>query len=160
MAIKQGDKVTLEYEGKLDNGQIFDTTKQGEKGPLQIEIGGGKILKGFEDNIIGMEKGQEKEFSLEPGQAYGEPNPQLKKEIPKNVLQGQQEPKKGMMLMLASPDGRKFPAKIDEVKDQTLLIDLNHPLAGKKLNFSVKVLDVQPSDNKNQESQDTQTNTK
>jgi FKBP-type peptidyl-prolyl cis-trans isomerase 2 len=145
MSIKKGDKVTLEYEGKLDNGKIFDSTKTGQKEPLKFEIGSGKILRGFEDNIIGMKKGEEKEFSLGPAKAYGEINPELKKEIPKNIVQGQQEPKKGMMLMLASPDGRKFPALIEEVKNNTLVIDLNHPLAGKNLNFNVKVIDIESS---------------
>ncbi len=143
MTIKQGDKVKIEYEGKLDDGTLFDSTnKTGQQTPLEFEIGAGKILPEFEKNVLGMKKGGKKEIKLPPEKAYGPVNPQAKQEIPKTAFQGQ-EPKKGMMIGLNTPTGQQIPAKIDEVKDSTVVIDMNHPLAGKNLNFKIKVVDVE-----------------
>ncbi|MFH1359265.1 MAG: peptidylprolyl isomerase, partial [archaeon] len=92
--------------------------------------------------VIGMEKDQEKEFTLKPEEAYGEYNKDLKKDIPREMLPKDQEPKKGMMLAMQTPDGRQIPAVIQEVTDKNITIDLNHPLAGKKLTFKIKVIDI------------------
>jgi len=140
MAIKKGSKLVVEYEGKFENGEVFDSSKNSEAGPLKFEAGAGKVIKGFDEAVMGIEKGEEKEFSINPQDAYGEYNPKLKKEIPRNMVQG--EPKAGMMLVIGTPDGRKFPAKIEEVTEEKIVIDLNHPLAGKKLFFKIKILDV------------------
>ena len=144
MTIKQGDKVSVEYEGKLDTGEVFDSSKRGEhSNPIEFEVGAGRVIKGFDEAVVGMEKGEEKEFSIPPEQAYGERREELKKDIPRSALPPGQEPKAGMMLMLNTPQGQQFPAKIADVNDEKIVVDLNHPLAGKKLNFKIKVVDVQ-----------------
>ena len=143
MPIKKGDKVKVDYTGTLEDGKVFDTSEG--KQPLEFEVGSGQIIKGFDNALIGMEKGQEKEIKLEPADAYGDPNPQLVKKIPKDKLPEGQDPKPGMALMLKTPDGRQFPARIAEVTDKEVSIDLNHPLAGKTLNFKIKVVDVSSS---------------
>ncbi|MBD3259541.1 peptidylprolyl isomerase [Candidatus Woesearchaeota archaeon] len=141
MPIKEGNKVKIEYEGSLEDGTVFDSSAK-HGAPLEVEIGAKQIIPGFEKALIGMEKGQEKEITLKPADAYGEPNPQLLKKIPKAQLPKEPEPKKGMMLTLGTPDGKQFPAKIAEVGENDVTIDLNHPLAGKTLKFKIKVLDV------------------
>ncbi|MBD3249649.1 peptidylprolyl isomerase [Candidatus Woesearchaeota archaeon] len=140
MPIKKGDKVKVEYTGKLENGEVFDTSEGKE--PLEFEVGSGKIIKGFDDALIGMEKNQEKDISLKPEEAYGEPKEELVKKLPKDKLPQDQDPKPGMMLFMKTPDGKQFPAKIKGVDDKEVTIDLNHPLAGKTLNFNIKVVDV------------------
>ena len=141
MAIKKGKKVKIEYEGKLEDGTVFDSSeKHGQ--PLEFEVGSGQVIKGFDDAVSGMKKGEEKEFSIEPEEAYGKRNPDLEKEIPRKALPQDQEPKEGMMLMMGTPDGQRFPAKIIKVGKEKVTIDLNHPLAGKKLIFKIKVVDV------------------
>jgi len=110
--------------------------------PLEFEVGSGQIIKGFDDAVIGMKKGEEKEIKISPSEAYGEVNPELIKKIPKDNLPPGQEPQPGMMLVLGTPDGRRIPAKITEVTDKDVTIDLNHPLAGKTLNFKIKVVDI------------------
>ncbi len=140
MAIKKGDKVKVEYTGTLDDGTVFDTSEG--KQPLEFEAGAGQLIKGFDEAIMGMEKGEEKEIKLTPEKAYGDHNPELIKKIPRDkipVPEGQ-EIKQGMMLALGTPDGKQIPAKITEVTDKEITIDLNHPLAGKNLNFKVKVI--------------------
>lgn len=144
MTVKQGDKVKIEYEGRLDDGNIFDTTQHGEHShPLEFVLGEGKILPAFEQQIVGMEKGQEKEFKLSSEQAYGEHNPDAKKEFPRNMLPPGQEPKPGMVLMLGTPQGQQMPVKILEVTDDKIVVDFNHPLAGKDLTFKIKLIDIE-----------------
>lgn len=144
MAVKQGDKVKIEYEGKLDDGNVFDTTKHGEHNhPIEFVVGEGKILPAFEENVMGMKKGEEKEFKIPSEKAYGQHNPEAKKEFPRSSLPQDKEPKPGMALMLSSPQGQQFPAKIMEVTEESVVIDLNHPLAGKDLNFKIKLADIE-----------------
>ena len=76
MPVKNGDKIKVEYQGTLDDGTLFDSSES-HGGPLEIEIGAGQIIPGFENAVIGMEKGEEKEIKLQPQEAYGEHNPDL-----------------------------------------------------------------------------------
>jgi len=80
MAINKGDKVVLEYEGKLENGEVFDSSERAGQ-PLEFTAGEGKVIKGFDDAVIGMKKGEEKEFSIKPEEAYGPIRDELKKEV-------------------------------------------------------------------------------
>lgn len=139
MPVKKGDKVKVEYTGKLEDGTVFDSSEGKE--PLEFEVGSGMIIKGFDDAVTGMEKGEEKEITLKPEEAYGEPNPQLMKKVPKEQLPKEPEPKVGMMLALGTPDGKQIPARIAEIGDKEVTIDINHPLAGKTLIFKIKVVD-------------------
>jgi len=141
MAIKKGDKVTLEYTGTFDDGTEFDSSeKQGK--PLEFEAGAGVIIKGLDNAIIGMEKGQEKEIKIPPEEAYGSHNPDLLKKIPKEQVPKDKEIKAGMRLALVSQDGKQLPVEVAEVTDKEVTLDLNHPLAGKTLNFKVKIVDI------------------
>ena len=141
MPIKNGDKVKVEYIGTLDDGTVFDSSKNhGE--PLEVEVGSGKIIPGFENALIGMDKGEEKKIDLNSSETYGEHNPEFTKRIPRNQLPKEPKPKAGMVLALTTPDGKKIPARISEVTDNNITIDLNHPLAGKNLHFAIKIVDV------------------
>ena len=140
MAIEKGNKIKVEYEGKFEDGTVFDSSKGKE--PLAFEAGAGKVIKGFDDAVIGMKTGEEKEFSIEPKDAYGEVKPELKQEIPRSNLPKDQEPKVGMVLMLSAPNGQQMPSQIVEVNDEKVVIDINHPLAGKKLIFNIKIVEI------------------
>lgn|SRR3989344_5294343 len=145
--IKKGDNVSLDYEGRLEDGEIFDSSKHGDHShPLEFQVGSGQVIPGFEESVLGMEKGQEKEVTIESDKAYGAYNEDMKKDVPRNALPKEQEPQVGMILMLGTPDGQQFPAKITEVTTEKVTIDLNHPLAGKKLVFKIKVLDINSPD--------------
>jgi FKBP-type peptidyl-prolyl cis-trans isomerase 2 len=142
MPIKTGDKIKVDYTGSLEDGTVFDTSEG--KQPLEFEVGSGQIIKGFDEAVVGMEVGQEKEINLKSEQAYGEPNPQLVQKIPKEQIpkppEGQ-EIQPGMTLAVALPNGQKMPAKITEVSDSEVTLDLNHPLAGKNLKFKIKIVE-------------------
>ena len=143
MTIKNGDKVKLDYEGKLEDGTVFDSSTHGDHShPLEFEVGSGQVIKGFDDAVKGMKKGEEKEFEIEPEDAYGPVKKELKKEVPRDMLPKDQEPKPGMGLMMQAPSGQQIPARVAEVHDDKVVLDLNHPLAGKKLIFKIKIVDV------------------
>jgi FKBP-type peptidyl-prolyl cis-trans isomerase 2 len=100
------------------------------------------VIPGFENALMGMEKGEEKEVNIKSDDAYGDPKPELVKKIPKEQLPKDKEIKEGMMLGVGLPTGQQIPARITKVDDKEVTIDLNHPLAGKNLNFKIKVVEV------------------
>ena len=138
--VKQGDTVKVEYTGTFDNGTVFDTSEGRE--PLEFIAGTGQMIPGFDNAIIGMKIGQEKEIKLQPSEAYGDYDPQLVQEIPREQVPIEEELKQGMVLAVTLPNGRQVPATITKVANETVAIDLNHPLAGKVLNFKLKVVDI------------------
>jgi peptidylprolyl isomerase len=140
MKAKQGSEVVVHYTGSLDDGTVFDTSEKRE--PLSFTIGSHQVLKDFEDAIVDMEKGQHKEITLTPEQAYGNPSDELIKTIPRTNLPLDREPKVGMLLALGTEDGQEFPATITKVDKDTITIDLNHPLAGKTLHFKLTLVSV------------------
>jgi FKBP-type peptidyl-prolyl cis-trans isomerase 2 len=141
MSIKKGDKITIEYVGTLDDGTIFDQSDN-HKEPLTFEVGTKQIIEGFDNAVIGMNLGEEKQFRIEPSEAYGEYNQDLVKQISRSNLPKDQIPKVGMVVALVSQDGQKSHVPIVEVTEENIMIDLNHPLAGEALNFTIKVKEV------------------
>ena len=139
--VKEGDKVKVEYTGTLDDGTVFDSSERHGM-PLEFEVGAKQVIPGFEKAIVGMEKGKEKQIKLQPAEAYGEHNPQLIKKVPKEQLPTDKELKPGMVLVMGLPNGAQIPVRITEVTDESVTIDLNHPLCGKSLNFKIKVVDI------------------
>lgn len=141
--IGKGSKISLDYEGRLESGEIFDSSKHGDHShPLEFEVGSGQVIQGFDNAVLGMKKGEEKEFTIKPGEAYGERNEQLIREFPSSMLPKEQEPKVGMMLILGGPNGEQIPARIVAISHDKVKIDLNHPLAGQTLIFKIKILDI------------------
>jgi len=141
MTIKDGYFVKIEYTGTLDNGEVFDSSEAHGK-PLEFQIGAKMVIPGFENTIKEMKEGEEKEIHLESKDAYGDINPKMVQKVPREHLPKEQEPKIGMMLIMGLPDGAQMPCKITEVSDKDVTLDLNHPLAGKALNFKLKLLEV------------------
>jgi len=138
----KGSKVKLEYTGTLEDGTVFDSSeKHGH--PLEFEAGASQIIPGLDKEIMDMELDAEKEVKVAVADAYGPVNEQLVQTVPKEKLPKDIEPKEGMMLMLANPEGQQFPATIKKVTDTEVTIDMNHPLAGKDLTFKVKVVSIE-----------------
>ncbi|MCF7875395.1 MAG: peptidylprolyl isomerase [Candidatus Omnitrophica bacterium] len=140
MAIEKGKKVSFDYTLTVD-GQVIDSSKERE--PLSYVHGEGKIIPGLASELEGMKEGQEKIVKVSPEDAYGKENPEAFKEVPKSSLPKDLEPKAGMMLQMQGPEGQAVPVKVAEVKDEEVVLDLNHPLAGKTLKFDVKVISVE-----------------
>ncbi|MFH1399753.1 MAG: peptidylprolyl isomerase [Candidatus Woesearchaeota archaeon] len=143
MVVKTGDKIKVDYEGTFDDGTVFDSSTHGDHShPLEFEVGAKQVIPGFENAVLGMKKGEEKTFKLQPAEAYGDINAQLVRQIPRDKIPIDQEPKPGMMLIMQLPNGAQAPVKIAAVDDQSITLDLNHPLAGKVLNFKIKIVDI------------------
>ena len=143
MKIKTGDKVSVEYEGKFDSGEVFDSSSHGDHShPIEFTVGEHQVIKGFEDAVIGMSVGDEKNISIESEDAYGERREELIREFNRKDIPLQYEPKEGMILGFNAPNGQQFPATIAKVTKDKITFDLNHPMAGKRLNFRVKVVKV------------------
>jgi len=139
--VKKGNKIKVEYVGTLEDGTVFDSSeKQGA--PLEFEAGAGQLIKGFDDAVLGMKQGEEKEIKIAPKDAYGEHNPELIKAIPKDSFPQNQEIQPGMIFMMGLQDGRQIPVRISQVSNDTVTVDLNPPLAGKTLFFKIKVVDI------------------
>jgi len=139
MPVKKGDKIKVEYTGTLTDGTVFDTNVG--KDALEFEVGSGQLIKGFDEGVVGMNAGEEKEISIKSEDAYGAPNPQMVQKVPKDKIPKEPEAKVGMTLMVGLPTGQQLPARITEVTEEHVTIDLNHPLAGKNLKFKVKILE-------------------
>ena len=138
MTIKTGDTVKIEYTGTLDDGTVFDSSSE-HGNPLQFEVGGGQVIKGFDDAVLGMKENEEKQFSILPVDAYGEHDPTLIQKVPREVFPQDAELVPGLLFEAGLPTGEKVPATITEVQEGIVTVDLNHPLAGKRLNFKIKV---------------------
>ena len=138
MTAKNGDKVKIEYTGTLEDGTIFDSSAD-HGNPLEFEVGSGQVIKGFDDAILGMKEGEEKQFSITPADAYGEHDPTLVQKVPREIFPQDAELVPGLLFEAGLPTGEKVPATITEVQEGIVSVDLNHPLAGKKLNFKIKV---------------------
>ncbi len=144
--VEAGQVVKIEYEGSFDDGTVFDTTKG--KQPFAFLVGSGQVLPAFEKAITGMRQGSSKKVKIKATEAYGVHDPKKQIELPKEkVLVGANANlKEGATIFVTRtlPDGRtaQAPVKIARITDTTVVVDYNHPLAGKDLNFQVKILEV------------------
>ena len=132
--------VAIQYRLMLEDGTLVETTDK--EGPVSFRYGGGEILPALEAAVTGLGVGESKEVKVPPKDAYGELDPEGFKLIPlDSVPEDLRTP--GQMLRATAPDGRPMVAKIEEVRDDVIVVDLNHPLAGKTLVFSVEVVSVE-----------------
>jgi FKBP-type peptidyl-prolyl cis-trans isomerase 2 len=144
LAVKNGDKIKVEYIGKLDDGSVFDSSENHGK-PLEFEVGSGHVIKGFNDAVLGMNEGDEKEFEISPADAYGQHDPTLIQKVPREVFPQDAKIAAGLVFEAGLPTGEKVPAMIADVDENTVTVDLNHPLAGKALNFKIKLKEISTS---------------
>lgn len=139
--VKSNDTVKVHYTGKLSNGQIFDSSV--DKEPLQIKLGEGQLIPGFEKGLIDMKVNEKKTVTIPQDEAYGEVRKDLFQEIPKTELPPEINPEVGMGLVARNPDGSERQLRVAEVKPETIVIDANHPLAGQELIFDLELVDIQ-----------------
>ena len=138
--ITQNSTVTVNYTGKLEDGSIFDSSLVEGREPLKAKLGEGQLIPGFESGLIDMTIGENKTIEINPTEAYGEYNDELIIEIPKSNVPENVEI--GMMLQTFGPMGPSI-VKVLEIKDEVVVLDANHPLAGKKLTFELEVVGVE-----------------
>lgn len=138
MSVKENDWVSVEYDGTLDDGQIFDSSKGRE--PLKFKVGVGMVIPGFDNGVIGMNVGDEKEIKVSFEDGYGPKNTQLAK-LPKELLAGISDLQEGKEIVVMSGMG-PLAIEIKKIEESTIDAILNHPLAGKDLVFKVKLIEI------------------
>ncbi|HBH81090.1 MAG TPA: peptidylprolyl isomerase [Nitrospira sp.] len=137
--VSNGKQVTLEYTMKLDDQSVVDTNVGGE--PIKVTQGNHEVVPGLEKALEGMTVGEKKKVTVGPAEAYGAVDPQAFQEVDRKMVPVESQ-KVGTQLEGTTTDGKKVYPRIAEVKNETVVLDFNHPLAGKTLYFDVTVLDV------------------
>jgi FKBP-type peptidyl-prolyl cis-trans isomerase SlyD len=140
--IKDGMMVSLEYTLKSADGKVMETSKGRE--PLKYIHGKKMMIPGLEKELTGMKIGGEKHVTVKPEDGYGKINPNAVQEIPKEKIPPNGL-KVGAVLAAKSPEGMVVPMTVRQIKEKTVVLDMNHPMAGKTLVFDVKVVDIQPA---------------
>jgi len=134
---KFGDTVKVHYTGKLENGEVFDSSKDGQ--PLEFTIGKGDVTPGFEKGVIGIEVGRTKTITVPPEEAYGQRSEELIMDVEKTFLPEHTKPAIGQQLQIQQRDGDPINVTIADMNEDTVTLDANHPLAGKTLIFNMGV---------------------
>ena len=142
-AIEAGDTVSVHYTGRVEKGEVFDSSKG--RRPLTFTVGAGQIIRGFDEAVVGMTAGESKTVTIPPEMGYGPRREELVVDIPKDTVPEGMELEKGMMIELVDPQGNKIPAEVFEILDEVVKMDLNHFLAGKILVFDIKVVESGPA---------------
>ena len=140
MAVEKGNKIHVEYTGAFEDGEVFDSTEKHGGEPLAFVAGEGMVVKGFDNAVIGMNEGEEKKVTISPEEGYGMPHPQAIQKVPKRMMPG--EVQVGMQIGVPMQNGQMAPATITEISGDMVTIDMNHPLAGKTLVFTIKVVKI------------------
>jgi peptidylprolyl isomerase len=143
MKVENGHNIRVHYKGTLNDGTEFDNSRKNGK-TFKFEVGSRQIISGFSDTVLGMKTGETKSVTLTPEQAYGPHNPQAKQTVPKTAFGPDFEFVLGGTIQGNGPVG-PFLAKIEEVGEADVILDMNHPLAGQDLNFEIEVVSIEAS---------------
>ena len=138
--VKDGDVVRVHYTGKLTNGEQFDSSTGRE--PLEFTVGAGQMIKGFDDAMPGMSVGEKKTINISADNAYGQKDEQAIIEFPKENIPADMKLEPGMQLQLRNENGQPFPVTVAEIKDDVVVLDANHMLAGKELVFDIELMEI------------------
>lgn len=137
---KMGDTVKVHYTGTFDDGTQFDSSQGSE--PLEVTLGQGQVIPGFEAPLEGMTAGETKSVHIPAEMAYGEYSPEMVQEVERTAIPEEIELSLGIQLQAHAPDGTPFMLVVTGLNDETVTLDANHPLAGKALNFALEMVAV------------------
>ena len=139
--VKEGHNVKVHYKGTLKDGTEFDNSRS-RGATLDFEVGSGQMIPGFDKALVGMGLGEVKTFTLAPDEAYGEVHDNAMQSFPKTAFGEDFEFTVGHLVHGSTPTGEPLVAKIAAVEDESVTLDLNHPLAGESLTFEVELIDI------------------
>lgn len=140
MAAANGDTVKVHYTGTLSDGSVFDSSREGT--PIEFTVGGGMVIPGFENAVVGMQIGDSKTFTIPSAEAYGVHDPRLVQDVPRSEMPDDMDLFIGMQLTASGSDGREIPLVVTELSDESVRLDANHPLAGEDLTFAIELVAV------------------
>ncbi|MFL4468376.1 peptidylprolyl isomerase [Tateyamaria armeniaca] len=138
--IKDGDTVRIHYTGTLKDGTTFDSSEG--RDPLEFVVGAGHIIKGLDSALPGMQEGEKKTVSIDCADAYGPINPALHQGVPRDAIPDDIPLEVGMQLQMQTPEGQPMPVTVTEIDDEQVMLDANHPLAGRDLVFEFEVVSI------------------
>lgn len=138
--VKKGDVVKVHYTGKLTNGEQFDSSTGRE--PLEFIVGAGQMIKGFDKAMPGMSVGQKKTVNIPPDEGYGEKIEEAIIEFPRENVPADMPLEIGMSLELRSESGQPIPVTIEDIREDVIVLDANHSLAGKELVFDIELVEI------------------
>lgn len=136
---QSGDTVRVHYTGRLDGGEVFDSSRG--RDPLEFTLGGGQVIAGFDEAVTGMTPGDEKTVTIPAGEAYGARRDELSGEVPRAQFPPDIDPQVGQQLQMQQ-GGQTFVVTVTEVTDEAVRLDANHPLAGKDLTFDLELVEI------------------
>jgi FKBP-type peptidyl-prolyl cis-trans isomerase SlyD len=145
MRVKPGRVVLLDYLVKVDTGKVVEASSS--KGPVEYLHGAGQILPALERALEGLREGEQASFSIEPADAYGERKEDNVVSLPRGLFPAELELEEGLCLYARASGGESYPITIKAVRSEMVMVDLNHPLAGERLYFEVKICGVRPAGN-------------
>ena len=137
---KTGDRVKINFTGKLQDGSVFANTADDK--PLEFKLGEGKIIPGIENAVTGMSVGESKSVKVPPEQAYGQKRGELIEEVSRDKFPKDADPKVGQRFEIPQQQGQPLVVKVVDTSEQTVTLDGNHPLAGKELDFDLELLEI------------------
>jgi peptidylprolyl isomerase len=144
--VKQGDTVTVHYTGRLESGEIFDSSDDpaggSGGGPLRFTIGNDEVIPGFEEAVLGMAIGEQKTITIPKDKAYGERLEELVAEVEREYLPAEANPELGQQYEITQEDGQLFNVIVTAMDDKSVTLDANHPLAGRDLIFDIKLVEI------------------
>jgi peptidylprolyl isomerase len=138
--VKSGDKIKVHYHGRLTSGETFDSSEGRQ--PLEFEVGSGMVIKGFDDGVTGMKVGEKKTLNIPANEAYGEKLAEYIIEYPKAQFPADMQLELGMDLVMSNAAGQQFQVKVSEIKEEMIVLDANHPLAGEALIFDIELVEI------------------
>ena len=138
--VKEGDLVRVHYTGKLTSGEQFDSSAGRE--PLEFTVGAGQMIKGFDAAMPGMAIGEKKTINIVPEEGYGAKDPAAIIEFPKEHIPADMKLEPGMQITLTDPNGNPVPVVVVEVKEDVIILDANHFLAGEELVFDIELVEI------------------
>jgi peptidylprolyl isomerase len=139
--IKKGDTILVHYTGKIENGEMFDSSEG--RDPLRFTVGAGNIIAGFDNAVLGMKKGDKKTVTISSEDGYGERADDHIVTVPRGDSPEEQNVAVGMPVYLVDQEGESIPGIVTEVFDETVNVDINHPLAGKTLVFDIEIVAIE-----------------
>lgn len=137
---KSGDKVKVHYTGTLNNGQVFDSSK--ERDPLEFTLGTGMVIAGFDAAVTGLEPGETVTKTIPVNEAYGPYQEEMVADIEKQNIPADFELEIGQRLQMQTPSGEAMAVTITDMKEGVVTLDGNHPLAGQDLTFELELVEI------------------
>lgn len=140
MSAAAGSKVKVHYTGTFDDGEVFDSSRERE--PMEFEVGAQQVIPGFDEALVGMTVGESKQVRIPEEEAYGSYNPEMVMEVAPDQFEDGMKVEIGQQFQVEMGEGNEVVLMVKEVHDDKVILDANHPMAGKTLNFDIELVEI------------------